>query len=314
LETSGGCFAKYLDCGALVMRRDNERILGLGVQMALITKAVGTRQPNIHQDVKTVQELLNKNICFLIPMDKLLVNGEFNPSTEELISFFQFRVLKVADPDGIIMPNGPTLRALNNHWRLPAKNTSAGNVAIPFACFVEAASKLACEAAAIEAVVKTEVGIRGPFDSNGRPTILFERHVFDRLTNGKFRISNPTLSNPVAGGYGHFSEQYTKLDAAMKLDASAALQSASWGAFQIMGENYEEAGFASVENFVAAMKQSVNKQMDAFVCFIENDPPLNKALQLKDWVTFARKYNGAGYTKNQYDIKMKHNYEESTRG
>ena len=40
------------------------------------------------------------------------------------------------------------------------------------------AARLGCETAAVKAVVETEVAIRGPYDSQGRPTILFERHVW----------------------------------------------------------------------------------------------------------------------------------------
>lgn len=90
----------------------------------------------------------------------------------------------------------------------------------------------------------TEIGVRGAFHSEGRPTILFERHKFHLHTAGKYDVSNPEISNKLPGGYGLFSEQHPKLEKAKTLDKDAALKSASWGAFQIMGENLSRLGSA----------------------------------------------------------------------
>lgn len=49
-----------------------------------------------------------------------------------------------------------------------------------------------------------------------------------------------------------------------------------------MGENPAQAGFASVELFVAAMRASVSQQLAAFVAFVKADHGLNKALKNKD--------------------------------
>ena len=175
--------------------------------------------------------------------------------------------------------------------------------------YAAAATAIGCDAAAIRAVVATEVGIRGLFDEQGRPPILFERHIFHRLTGGKFDAGNPDISNPAQGGYGRFSEQYPKLDRALALDHTAALKSASWGAFQIMGENYAQAGSASVDAFVAAMKASAKNQLAAFVAFIKADHRLATALRDRNWQTFASIYNGPSYAVNHYDAKMKANYD-----
>jgi hypothetical protein len=165
----------------------------------------------------------------------------------------------------------------------------------------------------VKAVAETEVGVRSPFDSKNRPTILYERHYFSRITNGKFDKDHPDISHPKAGKYGLFSEQYPKLERASKLDKAAALMSCSWGAFQIMGKNHQQAGFNTVDAFVAGM-QSIESQMEAFVTFCSNDRRLVKALINKDWAAFARIYNGPDYKKNSYDVMMKQNYEKFMRG
>ncbi len=86
--------------------------------------------------------------------------------------------------------------------------------------------------------------------------------------------------------------------------------SCSWGAFQIMGFNYKRAGYASVEAFVSAMRDSIKKQVGAFIAFIESDAAILKAIQKKDWATFAYRYNGEGYKTNNYDTKMAAHYRE----
>lgn len=282
--------------------------------MVQISAAVGPGRPNKSGDVKTVQALLNRNILFLTPLRPLEIKGEFDRNTELAIRTFQERVVKMQRTDGIVGPNGPTLKALNAQAGTLPQNTTqtkaeAGLASLSEEQLVEAARALKCETAAVKAVVKTELGVRTAFDEQGRPTILYERHYFHRLTGGKYSKDHPDISNAVAGGYGKFSEQYPKLEKAMKLDKAAALKSASWGAFQIMGDNHVSAGFATVDEFVAAMKTSVKRQADAFVAFVKNDSVLTTALRDKSWAAFAKRYNGPGYAANAYDAKMKANYD-----
>ena len=114
-----------------------------------------------------------------------------------------------------------------------------------------AARKIGCQVAVVRAVIDVES--RGGFLGNNRPKILFERHYFSRLTQGKFDASHPQISNPVWGGYQGGAREYERLAQAMGLDRSAALRSASWGAFQVMGDNYQTCGFDGVEHFGQAV-------------------------------------------------------------
>lgn len=174
--------------------------------------------------------------------------------------------------------------------------------------YTSAARSLGIDVAAIQAVAEVETA-GSAFDSMGRPRILFERHYFHRFTSGRFDKSHARISARSAGGYGKFSVQYTKLEQAYGLDPDAALRSASWGRFQIMGNNHRAAGFATAHAFVEAMSTSEAEQLKAFVSFVASDRTLLSALRQKDWAAFARAYNGAGYRKNHYDTKLQAAYQ-----
>jgi hypothetical protein len=177
--------------------------------------------------------------------------------------------------------------------------------------YEQAALELNCEGDAIKAVALTETGSSGSFFDyyeNLVPSILFERHYFSKLTNHIYDETHPTISNPIRGGYGKFSAQYDKLLCAYDLNPSAELKSASWGRFQIMGNNYKLCKYNSVEEFVYDLSLSEANQLSCFVAFIKNNSKLHNAIKNKDWLTFALNYNDPG--QQGYDIRMKESYEK----
>ncbi|WP_310463540.1 N-acetylmuramidase family protein [Sphaerotilus sp.] len=173
----------------------------------------------------------------------------------------------------------------------------------------DAAQVLGCEVAAVRAVAEVESRGAG-FDALKRPTILYERHVFARCTvpPGTFDAAHPDLSglhNPYPrGGYGTRDQQYGKLARALPLDRDAALKAASWGVFQILGENHKACGFTTVASFVRAMTVSDAEHLKAFVQFVRNNAKLLKAIRSRNWAAFAEGYNGRDYATFQYDQKM----------
>ena len=91
--------------------------------------------------------------------------------------------------------------------------------------------------------------------------------------------------------------------AAQVIDRQCALESASWGAFQIMGYHWKTCGYETLQQFINA-QQTAAGQLNSFVRFIQADSRLSRALKAKDWATFARIYNGPGYAANKYDVKL----------
>lgn len=164
-----------------------------------------------------------------------------------------------------------------------------------------AAKKIGCAVAAVRAVIDVES--RGGFLADGRPKILFERHYFRRLSGGKFDQSHPDISAGKWGGYKGGAAEYDRLARAIKLDRDAALRSASWGAFQIMGDHFKFCGFATAEDFVKAMVAGEPEQLDVFVTFVRKSKLDDELINL-DWRGFARGYNGPAYEKNKYHTKL----------
>lgn len=164
-----------------------------------------------------------------------------------------------------------------------------------------AAAKIGCQVASVRAVIDVES--RGGFLADGRPKILFERHYFARLTKNRHNADHPDISNPKWGGYRGGAAEYDRLARAIRLNRDAALRSASWGAFQIMGDNCKLAGFADVESFVAAMVSGEAAQLGAFVSFVKKTG-LDDELIRRDWAGFARGFNGPAYKANKYDEKL----------
>lgn len=152
------------------------------------------------------------------------------------------------------------------------------------------------------AVLKVETKGFG-FLKDRRPRILFERHIFHKITNGNYDNGHADISNAKAGGYLGDESEYPRLQKAIKLDANAALQSASWGIGQVMGFNYEVAGFKSIDEMVTSMVQDENSQIQAVANFIKANG-LAGALQRQNWVSFARGYNGGDFKKNDYDTRL----------
>lgn len=257
------------------------------------------------QAVRDLQRKLNAQGA------KLVDDSHFGDETEKAVAAYQRRVGLV--DDGVA--GSKTLASLSGaNCQLLLKGTD----------LAKAAQRLGVPVAAVYALNEVESKGRGFLD-NGKPVILFERHIMYRqlqaargaevdqaeLQRHADRMAGqfPALVNPKPGGYSGGTAEHQRLASARQLDDTAALESASWGAFQIMGFWWERLGYASVQDFVAAMSRSEADQLEAFVRFIETEPALQKALKALKWATVASLYNGPDYKRNLYDVKLQRAFE-----
>lgn len=169
--------------------------------------------------------------------------------------------------------------------------------------FAEASAKLGNGRAALWSLLAVETKGFGYFPDR-RPKILFERHIFHKRTGGRFSEAHPDISNSRPGGYVGGPAEYERLERAMQLDATAALESASWGLGQIMGFNAPLLGYGSAAEMVESFKNSEDAQLDGSARFIGSNPELARAFRTGNWARVAFFYNGPSYAKNQYDKKL----------
>jgi hypothetical protein len=153
------------------------------------------------------------------------------------------------------------------------------------------------------------------FDSTGRPKMLFEPHVFYRNLGGARR------DQAVRSGLAYAKwrpdaypkDSYPRLVAAMTIDETAALRSASWGLGQVLGENHVAAGYATPQAMVRAFMEDEAAHLAAMVAFLvanhlDDDlrrlAALTRATTPADCVPIVRVYNGSGYAANNYHVRF----------
>jgi peptidoglycan hydrolase-like protein with peptidoglycan-binding domain len=142
------------------------------------------------------------------------------------------------------------------------------------------------------------------FDSQGRPKMLFEPHVFYRNLSGTKRSTAVRLGLAYPTWKRNYpADSYPRLIKAMAIDETAALKAASWGLGQVLGENYAMIGYLSPQEMVFDFMADEEAHLKAIVAFLIKSG-IADDLKAHRWSTVARVYNGAGYRANDYDGKM----------
>lgn len=157
---------------------------------------------------------------------------------------------------------------------------------------VEQAKRLGFEVEVAAAVLITESSGTG-FGPDGRLKIRFEPHIFQGYT-GKY----------VPDTHENQDAEYEAFEKAKKINREAAFKSISMGTAQIMGFNAESIGYKNAEEMFNDFSRGERPQIDGLFAFIEARPALVKAAQKRDWRTFAYYYNGEGYERNGYHIRL----------
>ncbi|MFX5285608.1 N-acetylmuramidase family protein [Acinetobacter baumannii] len=262
-------------------------------------------------DVITLQKKL-KNLGFKgVKGKELSIDGDFGASTEFAVMTFQKQKNLVAD--GKV---GDKTRAA-----LFDQDTSKF---LKDSDYKKAAERLKVSELTIRVFGAVE-GRGVGFLSNGKPKILFERHrmyAYLRLKKGtafadKMAAERPNIVNRKTGGYLGNEAEYVRLEQAKQIDVDSALMSTSWGQFQVMGENWKQLGYASVQEFVEQQFASESYQLEAFIRFIEwKTGTFNKkkvtlidALRAENWDIVFTLYNGSNYKKLGYQAKFQKEYD-----
>lgn len=253
-----------------------------------------------------LQKLLTKHGITGRNKKPISIDGDFGENTE--FAVIQFQKSKNLKVDGIVGPS--TLKALRGEDTSKLLKESDLTVG---------AKRLGVSVIVIKAIAEVETLGDGYLD-NGKPKILFERHRMHFYLTQKFgktkanalMAKHPNIVNIKTGGYHGGSAEYTRLSQAKHIDIECALQSASWGRFQLMGENWKALGYPSVQEFVSQHEQSESLQFEAFLRYCETKSgevddqrwKLIDALRQENWHVVFTLYNGRNYKKLGYDTKF----------
>lgn len=161
----------------------------------------------------------------------------------------------------------------------------------------------------LRAVAQVESSGGGFLDS-GHPKILWERHHFWK----RLQLNLPLISNPKPGGYTLDADGDGRNDSWEKLCEAAmyapgwAIESCSWGKFQIMGWWWKDLGYPSAIDFAWSMRESEAGHYEGLVRYIQHNRLAGafKALSTDPETcrAFASGYNGSGYRRFSYHEKL----------
>ena len=164
------------------------------------------------------------------------------------------------------------------------------------------AARYGVEYAALMAVITVESSGVGFNPPTGKIIIRFEPNWFERLSE--------ETSGAWNGPSGNQAVEWALFDAAYAVNATAAMEATSLGMMQVMGFHFREVGFGTVGSMWDFAKVNEANQVELGMRFIKSDPALIRAMQRKDWPTFAYYYNGQDYRENNYDARLLNAYNK----
>lgn len=225
----------------------------------------------------------------------LNLDGDFGGHTEEVVKNFQRN--HGLEDDGVVGPKTWSLL-------LPTRPS------ISEADYTKIASELGVSSAILKAIHEVETSGKS-YLSEGYPCLLFEAHLFykqlgkkaDTLLPGNSDILSKTWNRSL---YKGGVKEVSRINKAFLISPEAAIKSASWGAFQILGVN---SGSMGVYEFYRKMWTSEVGQLEVLGNFLKTSGiiPYMKSLNFRE---IARRYNGPGYESNNYHIKLQRAYQK----
>lgn len=247
---------------------------------------------DVGEDVRLLQKALNEILGMRNKPD-----GQYGKLTEEAVRTYQAR--QGLDVNGVIGD-------VEKESLVPYIESRF----LTIDAIVQAADGAGIPASMMLAIREVEAKSDG-FLMDRRPIILFERHKMylytSRLVGTAFADNMVRLHgdiiNPERGGYQGYEAEYNRLDKAQGINKQAALMSASWGMFQIMGFNHKACGYMSIDQFISDMYRSEKDHLNAAVRFITGNNNLLMAARQRNHLRFAENYNGAG--QQGYDVKLR---------
>lgn len=198
------------------------------------------------------------------------------------------------------------------------------------------ASQIGVSSAALKTIRAVEIGRNGnAFVSERKPAILFEGSIFWKLLKdagknpAKYAKGNEDViyerynSKYYKYGEAEYDRKQKAIDAVYDVLPSEvstiekiALESCSFGAFQILGINYAQCGCEDIYGFNFMMETNEG-QFEAVINYIGNDTEMLNSIAdgiTPDWKTFAKRYNAGQCQIGRFETSLRTEYERITGG
>ncbi|HTP10682.1 MAG TPA: N-acetylmuramidase domain-containing protein, partial [Anaerolineae bacterium] len=143
-------------------------------------------------------------------------------------------------------------------------------------------------------IIRFENHLFWTYWGKANPTTYNQYFVFDQTASWKGHQYRTQPNGPWLDVHQNQASEWATFTFASALDAGAAKKSISMGLVQIMGFNNRAIGYASPDAMFAAFAADEKFQLLGFFNFVKNDQRQIDALRNRDYVGFARIYNGPG--------------------
>src|SRR5512139_33398 len=143
-------------------------------------------------------------------------------------------------------------------------------------------------------IIRFENHLFWSFWGKANPAAYNQHFVFNQTASWKGHQYRPQPGGPWLDVHQNQNSEWATFNFASTIDATAAKKSISMGLVQIMGFNHRAIGYASPDAMFAAFAADEKYQLLGFFNFVKNDQRQINALRNRDFVGFARIYNGPG--------------------
>lgn len=165
--------------------------------------------------------------------------------------------------------------------------------------------------AVMKAIIEVESSSSGFYSKKeeftGKCRVRFEPDWFVKFASSRPYFLPASISPETAKRNSQFTNRHA-FERALIQSPQAAIKATSFGLGQIMGFNYQKAGYSDVLDFVHDMEESEYFQLEAMMQFIVSNRALLVAIQQNEFELIAKLYNGKNYIQGNYHNKLKDAY------
>lgn len=237
-------------------------------------------------------------------------NRDLDLAVDAVLRFVSGLPQRPKNTDPYIRLFPPPVLEDNNNWD-PYRATEGVATRLTAAHYAAAAEQYRIPVVDLKAFAEIESN-GGGFLPDGRMKILFEGQWFwwhlQQLNLKPEHLQHrfPTIVYPrwTRKHYVGGAREWDRLAVAQGIHETAALKSASWGMFQLMGFNAEVGGYPTVQAMLADYQKGEDRQLLSILQFMEKKG-INRALRSGNYRQAITLYNGSGQVDHYLNLFLK---------